>query len=144
VCDVVVAAEGLLLGTTEVRLGIIPAVISPYVVRKIGESAARLWFTTGDRFDAREGLRVGLVHKVVPEDALDAEVEKVVASLLSGGPEAIGVAKRLAQTVGTQPLAEAIPETVRLIAERRVSPEGQEGMTSFLEKRAPDFAKGAA
>jgi methylglutaconyl-CoA hydratase len=144
VCDVVVAAEGLLLGTTEVRLGIVPAVISPYVVRKIGESAARLWFTTGERFDAREALRVGLVHRVVPEAGLDAEVEKVVAALLSGGPEAIAVAKRLAQTVGTQPLSEAIPDTVRLIAERRVSAEGQEGMSSFLAKRPPAYAKGDA
>lgn len=144
VCDVVVAAEGTLVGTTEVRLGIVPAVISPFVVRKIGESAARVWFTTGERFDAREALRVGLVHRVVPEAELDGAVAAVVSSLLSGGPEAIGVAKRLAQTVGTLPLPEAIPETVRLIAERRVSAEGQEGMAAFLGKRPATFAKGEA
>lgn len=144
VCDVVIAAEGTQVGTTEVRLGIVPAVISPYVVRKIGESAARAWFATGDRFDAREAMRVGLVHQVVPEAELDAAVEKVLASILSGGPEAIADSKKLAQTVGTAPLVEAIPETVRVIARRRVSPEGQEGMNAFLEKRAPSFAKGNA
>lgn len=137
VCDVVVAAEGTLFGTTEVRLGILPAVIGPYVVRKIGESNARVWFLTGDRFDAEEARRAGLVHRVVPETELDAAVTDVVTSLLSGGPEALAEAKRLAKSVGRLPLDEAIPLTVEAIARRRVSAEGQDGMTSFLAKRKP-------
>ncbi len=144
VCDVAIAAEGTLFGTTEVRLGIVPAVIGPYVVRKIGESAARRWFLTGDRFPASEALRVGLVHRVVPPEALDAAVDETVASLLSGGPEALAVAKELARTVGRIPLAEAVPLTVETIAARRVSAEGQEGMRAFLSRRDPSWKGGAA
>ena len=125
------------------RLGIVPAVIGPYVVRKIGESAARHWFLTGDRFPASEALRVGLVHRVVPPEALDAAVDETVASLLSGGPEALAVAKELARTVGRIPLAEAVPLTVETIAARRVSAEGQEGMRAFLSRRDPSWKGGA-
>lgn len=139
VCDVVVAAEGTLFGTTEVRLGIVPAVISPYVVRKLGESNARSWFLTGERYDAAEALRVGLVHRVVPEGELDAAVDAVVASLLLGGPEALAEAKRLARSSGELPLTEAIPDTVDSISARRVSSEGQDGMRAFLEKRKPGW-----
>lgn len=141
VCDIVIAAEGTLFGTTEVRLGILPAVISPYVVRKIGASNARVWFLTGERYDAREAMRVGLVHEVVSEANLDASVDVVVASLLAGGPEALAEAKLLARTVGTMPLEQAIPITVRKISERRIAPEGQEGMTAFLEKRPAAWTK---
>ncbi len=144
VCDVVVAAENALFGTTEVRLGILPAVISPYVVRKIGESRARLWFLLGDRIAAAEAREAGLVHRVVPEGGLDEAVEAVVGSLLAGGPEALGEAKALARTVGRIPLAEAVPLTVEAIGQRRVSPEGQEGMSAFLSKRRPAWAQGSA
>ncbi|HEV8268469.1 MAG TPA: enoyl-CoA hydratase-related protein, partial [Thermoanaerobaculia bacterium] len=136
---VVVAAEGTIFGTTEVRLGIVPAVISPYVVRKIGESNARAWFLTGDRYDAQEALRVGLVHKVVHEGDLDGTIEVLVASLLSGGPEAVAVAKSLAKTMGRVSVEDAAPATVRTIGERRMSAEGQEGMKAFLEKRPPSW-----
>jgi len=138
-CDVVVAAEGTLFGTTEVRLGIVPAVISPYVVRKLGESRAREWFLTGERWDAQEARRAGLVHRVVPEADLDTAVESVVAAILQGGPEALAEAKRLARAAGELPLDAAIPMTIESIAARRVSPEGQEGMRAFLEKRKPGW-----
>jgi methylglutaconyl-CoA hydratase len=139
-CDVVVAAEGTLFGTTEVRLGIVPAVISPYVVRKVGESRAREWFLTGDRWDADEARRAGLVHRVVPEGDLDATVEAVVASILLGGPEALAEAKRLSRAAGELPLDAAVPMTVDSIAARRISAEGQEGMRAFLEKRKPGWS----
>jgi methylglutaconyl-CoA hydratase len=137
VCDVVIAAEGTLFGTTEVRLGIVPAVISPYVVRKLGESRAREWFLTGERWDAAEAKAAGLVHRVVKESELDASVDAVVASLLTGGPEALAEAKRLARRAGELALEDAIPMTINSIAARRTSPEGQEGMRAFLEKRKP-------
>lgn len=141
VCDLVIAAEGTLFGTTEVRLGILPAVISPYVVRKIGESNARVWFLTGDRFDAREALRAGLVHRVVAESELDAAVSVAVDSLLLGGPEALAEAKSLAQSMGSLALDAAVPLTVSCISERRVSAEGQEGMKAFLGKRAAEWTR---
>ena len=140
VCDVVVCTEGTLLGTTEVRLGIVPAVISPFVVRKVGESHARRWFLTGERFDAEAALRAGLVHVVVPEAELDTEVDRVVESLLLGGPEALVVSKSLAKRMGRVPPDEAIAEVAGIIAARRVSAEGQEGMAAFLEKRPPAWA----
>lgn len=137
VCDVAVCAEGTLLGTTEVRLGIVPAVISPFVVRKIGESQARRWFLTGERFSAAEALRAGLVHAVVPEDGLDAEVDRVLDALLAGGPEALAASKDLAKRMGRLPLDEALGEAAGVIAARRASAEGQEGMKAFLERRRP-------
>lgn len=141
VCDVAVCAEGTLLGTTEVRLGIVPAVISPFVVRKVGESHARRWFLTGDRFGAEEALRAGLVHAVVPAGALDAEVDRVVDALLLGGPEALAVSKGLAKSMGRVPLDVALAEAAGVIAARRVSAEGQEGMEAFLGKRPPAWAR---
>ena len=140
VCDVAVCAGGTLLGTTEVRLGIVPAVISPFVVRKIGESHARRWFLTGERFSAEEALRAGLVHAVVPEAELDVEVDRVVDALLLGGPEALAVSKDLAKRMGRLPLDQALGEAAGVIAGRRVSAEGQEGMKAFLEKRSPSWA----
>ncbi|MHB8797581.1 MAG: enoyl-CoA hydratase-related protein [Thermoanaerobaculia bacterium] len=141
VCDVAVCAEGTLLGTTEVRLGIVPAVISPFVVRKVGESHARRWFLTGERFGAGEALRAGLVHVVVPEAALDAEVDRVVDALLLGGPEALAVSKGLAKRMARVPVDEALAEAAGIIAARRVSSEGQEGMEAFLGKRPPSWAR---
>lgn len=141
VCDVAVCASGTLLGTTEVRLGIVPAVISPFLVRKVGESHARRWFLTGERFDAEAALRAGLVHVVVPEPALDAEVERVVDALLLGGPEALAVSKGLAKSMGRVPPGEALAEAAGVIAARRVSAEGQEGMEAFLEKRSPAWTR---
>ena len=142
VCDVAVAAEETLFGTTEVRLGIIPAVISPYVVRKIGESHAREWFLTGARHDAHEARRIGLVHIVAAEASLGSVTEGVLDALLAGGPQALAEAKKLAQSVGHLPLREQQALTVQRIAERRASAEGREGVTAFLEKRTPSWAEG--
>jgi methylglutaconyl-CoA hydratase len=110
------------------------------VVRKIGEANARVWFLTGERFDAEEARRVGLVHRVVQEDQLDAAVDETVKAILAGGPEAQAEAKRLAKSMGRLPLESAVPLTVQSIAERRTSEEGQEGMKAFLGKRAASFA----
>lgn len=144
VCDVAVAAEDAFLGTTEVRLGIVPAVISPFVVRKIGESHARRWFLTGERFSSSEALRAGLVHAVVPAVELDAEVDRVVDALLLGGPEALALSKDLARRMGHLPLDEALEEATGVIAARRASAEGQEGMRAFLERRSPSWVARSA
>ena len=129
--DVVLAGEDAVFGFSEVRLGIVPAVISPFVLRRIGPGPARRLFLTGERFDAATALRIGLVHEVAP--ALDAAVEAVVADLLAGGPEAVRTAKRL---VRERP--EGI-DTAQIAAERRTSAEGQDGLRAFLEKRAPEW-----
>ncbi len=142
-CDVVVAAENAVFGTTEVRLGIIPAVISPYVVRKIGESRAREWFLTGERVSAEEARRVGLVHRVVPEADLARAAKAVIDAILEGGPAAVVEAKRLVHAVATMPPREASTWAVQRMAERRGSPEGLEGLRAFLEKRKPGWTKGA-
>jgi methylglutaconyl-CoA hydratase len=134
-CDVVVAAEGAVFGTTEVRLGIIPAVISPYLVRKIGESHARSWFLTGERVGAEEARRVGLVHHVVAEKDLAGASNAVIEAILLGGPAAVVEAKRLVRTVSTLPAREATAWAVQRMAERRGSHEGLEGLKAFLEKR---------
>lgn len=138
-CDVVVAAEGAVFGTTEVRLGIIPAVISPYLIRKIGESHARHWFLTGERVGAEEARRVGLVHHVVPEKDLAAAAKSVIDAILLGGPAAIVEAKRLVRAVGSMPAREASAWAIQRMAERRGSREGLEGLKSFLEKRPADW-----
>ena len=140
VSDVVVAAATTVVGFPEVKLGIVPAAISPYVVAKIGMSEARRLFLTGERFDAREAMRIGLVHAVVAPEALDAEVAKVVGQLLSSGPEALGRVKRLLK--GLNPLAPdgaLLDLTSRTIADARASAEGQEGLGAFLEKRKPSW-----
>ena len=134
-CDFAVAAEGVKLGFTEVRLGILPAVISPFVLAKIGPGAARPLFLTGERFDAARALRVGLVQDVVPADGLDAAVERVVQNLLAAGPVAVARAKQLLAKVPFLAREEAREFTTRLIAEVRVTPEAQEGLRAFLEKR---------
>jgi methylglutaconyl-CoA hydratase len=134
--DVVVASGDAVFGFTEVRLGIIPAVISPFVLRKIGPAAARRYFLTGERFDAQTALRIGLVNEVAPD--LDDAVGRVVDNLLAGGPEAVRAAKRL---VRERP--EGV-ETGRIAAERRTSPEGQEGLRAFLDKRTPAWRSGSS
>ena len=142
-CDIAIAAEGAVFATSEVRLGILPAVIAPFVVRAIGPREARRWFLTAERFGAAEARRIGLVQEVVPLDQLEARGAAMVADLLKGGPEALAEAKRLVQLVRTMPqggsiLAEA---TVAMIAERRASDEGKEGIGAFLEKRKPAWIR---
>ena len=127
--DIVIAGEDAVFAFSEVKLGIIPAVISPFVLAKIGPSAARRYFLTGERFGAATALRIGLVHDVAGD--LDAAVEGVLRELLSSGPQAVRAAKRL---VLERPDA---ADTARRTAERRTSAEGQEGLHAFLERRPP-------
>lgn len=134
-CDIVIAVDSARMAFTEVRLGIAPAVISPYVVRKIGETNARVLFTTGERFSAARAREIGLVHTVVPAAELDAIVEKNVRELLRGGPKALRACKALAVNVGRMNREEARQYTTKVIASLRVSSEGQEGLRAFLEKR---------
>jgi methylglutaconyl-CoA hydratase len=141
VCDIVVAADGTMFGFTEVKLGILPAVISPFVLEKIGRSAARELFLTGARFSSRRAQELGLVHAVVSEADLDATVRQYVDECLTGGREAIAAAKALIARVWDQPFEAAVPITAAALAERRVSAEGQEGLRAFLEKRKPAWSR---
>jgi methylglutaconyl-CoA hydratase len=140
-CDIVISSDKAKFGLSEVKIGLIPAAIGPYVIRRIGESAARELFLTGERFDAQRALAIGLVNKVVAHEALDNKVEEVVRFLLSSGPEAIARCKELLQKVPGMSLDEAKGYTAEMIAGLRVSPEGQEGMAAFLEKRKPKWVK---
>ncbi len=139
VCDIVIAAESARLAFSEVKLGIAPAVISPYVIRKIGETNARVLFVTGERFSAMRGREIGLVHTVVPLEELDAALEKVLRELLSSGPQALRACKTLALNVGHMDHETARKYTAETISALRVSAEGQEGLRSFLEKRKPNW-----
>src|SRR5262249_51264189 len=139
--DIAIAAEGTVFSLAEVRLGILPSVISPYVLRAIGPRQARERFLTGERFDAREAYRIGLVHAVVPAEELEAAGRKRVESLMAGGPEAQAAAKRLIEQVSGKTPGEAMDLTVRTLAERRASEEASEGLTAFLEKRPPAWSR---
>ena len=140
VCDIVVADDAALFGFTEVKLGILPAVISPFVLAKIGQSAARELFLTGARFTAARAKEIGLVHAVVSAADLDATVDEYVQELLTAGPEAIAAAKALIPAVSRDSDG-ALSITAAAIAARRVSAEGQEGLRAFLEKRASAWAQ---
>ncbi len=141
-CDVAICADGASFALTETRLGLIPAVIGPYVVAAIGARAARRYCLTAERFDAAEALRLGLVHQVVPADALAAAGEKIVATLLACAPNALREAKALVRRVAHGPVDEAMVEdTAGRIARIRVGPEGREGIAAFLEKRKPSWVK---
>jgi methylglutaconyl-CoA hydratase len=139
VCDIAVAEDATSFGFTETKLGILPAVISPYVLPKIGPSAARELFLTGMRFPAARAKAIGLVHAVVPMSDLDRTVAGYVSELLSASPSGIAAAKALIPRVlGRAPIA-AMAITAEAIAAQRVSPEGQDGLRAFLEKRAPGW-----
>lgn len=142
VCDIVVAAEDATFGFTEVKLGILPAVISPYVVGKIGQSAARELFLTGARFSAARAKEIGLVHAIGELEELDRMVAKYVNDLVTGAPLAVEAAKRLITAVARRAPEELLDHTVETIARHRVSPEGQEGLHAFLEKRKPSWTEG--
>jgi methylglutaconyl-CoA hydratase len=143
ICDMVVAADDAVFGFTEVKLGIIPAVIAPFVLAKIGRSAARELFLTGARFTATRAREIGLVHTLAPAADLDQVVEGYVAELLTSGPEAVSAAKGLIPEVARRGPAESTSVTSDAIATRRVSAEGQEGMRAFLEKRKPSWVAAA-
>jgi methylglutaconyl-CoA hydratase len=134
--DVAVAAEDATFGFSEVRLGIIPAVISPMVLAKIGPAATRRFFVTGERFDAGTALRIGLVDEVAGD--LDAAVGRLVDAILAGGPAAVREAKRLVLEPGGE------DDLLARASERRTSPEGQDGLRAFLEKREPGWASGSS
>lgn len=140
-CDIAVAADDAVFALSEVRLGLIPAVIQPYVAGAIGVRAARRYTLTGERFDAREAHRLGLVHEVVPQMQLTQTAERIVRSLLKGGPEAQHAAKsQLRWLRGKEPDETVREDGARRIAALRVSAEGQEGISAFLEKRSPEWA----
>jgi methylglutaconyl-CoA hydratase len=141
-CDMAIAAETASFSLSEVKLGLIPAVISPYVVNAIGERQARRYFLTGERFSAREAYRIGLVHEVVAPEALDEAVAELLDALASSGPAAIVATKELIYEVSRGPLdAGLIDDTARRIANIRTSAEGREGLTAFLNKRKPAWCK---
>lgn len=144
VCDVVVAADDAVFGFTEVKLGILPAVIAPYVLAKIGSSSARHLFLTGARFPASHAREIGLVHHVVPAADLDATVATAVGHILAAAPSAIARAKALVATLasaGHTDFDAMVDATTRAIAEQRISDEGQEGLRAFLDKRSPRWAE---
>ncbi len=142
VCDIVVAADTAVFGFTEVKLGLVPAVLSPSALAKIGRSAARELFLTGARFPARRAREIGLVHEVVAESALDASVERYLREILTAGPQAVRAAKALIRRVAGREPADAADFTSDALADRRVSAEGQEGIRAFLEKRRASWVPG--
>lgn len=141
-CDIAIATQNATFGLSEVRLGLLPAVIGPYVVEAIGPRAARRYMLTGERFDAVEAQRLGLVHTVVADEAaLATESERIVTALLQGAPRALGAVKELLDLITFMPIDEDLAEeTVAMIAERRVSDDAREGLSAFLEKRKPNWA----
>ena len=143
VCDIVVASDNTVFSLAEVKLGILPAAISPYVLRAIGPRQARDCFLTGEKFGADEARRIGLVHRVVADGDLEKAVSEKITSLLTSGPEAVAAAKRLIGAVAGKDIDEAFAETSQAIAERRASEEGREGLSAFLEKRKPSWSAGS-
>lgn len=137
-CDMVVAANQTQFCLSEVKLGLIPATISPYVIRSMGQSAARRYFVTAERFSAEQALQIGFIHCCVPPDELDRAVSHLTDAILGASPHAVREAKRLVRDVGAAPLDDhLIRDTVQRIAHIRASEEGREGIHSFLEKRKP-------
>jgi methylglutaconyl-CoA hydratase len=141
VCDVVIASDDALFGFTEVKLGIIPAVISPFVIAKIGPSNARALFLTGERFSAHRAREIGLAHHVVTNEELDGHVERVLSEMRSAGPYAVRAAKQLIRNVLDASYEDSREITSNAIANQRISPEGQEGLRAFLERRKAGFHK---
>lgn len=138
-CDVAVASVEAFFAFSEVRLGLVPAVIGPYVVKAIGERASRRFMLTGDRFDADRAVELGLVDGLAASDDLDRLVDRLVASFVQCGPEALKACKQLIQRCGEEPLAEVKGWTAELIADLRAGMEGQEGMASFLGRHNPSW-----
>jgi methylglutaconyl-CoA hydratase len=142
-CDIAVSSDNAGYCLSEVKLGLIPATISPYVIRAMGARAAHRYFLTAERFDAAEALRIGLVHEVVKADALDGRVTELAQALVNAGPEAVKACKKLLHDVaGHEISAGLVRRTVDSIADIRVSDEGREGIQSFLGKRKPNWLPG--
>ena len=139
-CDIVVVAEGVNFCLSEVKLGLIPATISPYVIKAMGDQAARRYFLSAERFDAREAHRLGLAHEVVPADQLDAKVGEIVKALSGNSPNAVREAKALVRDIAGLPIDDVLlADTAGRIAAIRASDEGREGVAAFLEKRKPSW-----
>jgi methylglutaconyl-CoA hydratase len=139
-CDIVVAAEGVNFCLSEVKLGLIPATISPYVIKAMGDQASRRYFLTAERFDARQAHRLGLAHEVVPTEELDATVAGIVQALVNNSPNAVREAKKLVRDIAGLPIDDVLlADTAGRIATIRASNEGREGVASFLEKRKPSW-----
>ncbi len=141
VCDIAVATEDAVFGLTDVKFGLVPAVISPYAVAKIGSSASRHLFLTGERFSASRAYALGLVHVIAPPGGLDAAVARVAQELRSSGPRAIAATKTLIASVMDRPPASVTQLTVETIADLRVTTEAQEGIRAFLDKRSPGWVE---
>ena len=140
VCDVVVAADAVTFCLSEAKLGLLPATIGPYVVRALGEQAARRYMVTAERFSAAQALAMGFVHEVVAADQLDAKVADIVAAVVANGPMASRACKRLVQDLSGVPITNELrADTAKRIADIRASTEGQEGVQSFLGKRSPSW-----
>jgi methylglutaconyl-CoA hydratase len=143
VCDVLVAADVATFCLSEARLGLLPATISPYVIRAMGEQAARRYFVTAERFSATQAREMGFVHELTSLEGIDAKVDEIVAALVANGPMAARACKRLVQDVAGRPIdAELRADTARRIADIRASAEGREGVSSFLNKRKPAWLEG--
>lgn len=139
VCDLVIASEKAKFSLSEVKLGLVPACISPYVLRRVGERVCRELFLTGQRIDAKKGFELGLVNQVVPHDKLDELTEDLVKKLTSSGPNALAMCKDLLSKVPQMNFDQAKKYTAEVIAKLRISEEGQEGMSAFFEKRKPKW-----
>ena len=140
ICDVLVAVEDATFCLSEARLGLLPATISPYVVRAMGAQAARRYMVTAERFSAVRAHALGMVHELATPDTLDARVDEIVATLVANGPRATRACKRLVHDVAGTPIDEALrADTARRIADIRASDEGREGLASFLQKRPPGW-----
>ncbi|MDO8519092.1 MAG: enoyl-CoA hydratase-related protein [Deltaproteobacteria bacterium] len=139
VCDVVVAAEKTLFGFTEVKVGLVPAVISPFVLQKIGPSHARAFFLTGERFEAQRAYEIGLIHRIVPAEQLEPATDGIVKMILEGSPKALKKSKVLLEFLTSNNKKNKYNYTSNLLAEMRASPEGKEGIKAFLEKRKANW-----
>jgi methylglutaconyl-CoA hydratase len=139
-CDIAVASEAASFCLSEVKLGLIPATIAPYVIRAMGENAARRYLLTAERFNALEAHRIGFVHEVVVPEALDASVAALAKALSTNGPHAVRAAKKLVREVAGRPVTDALlADTANRIAQIRAADEGREGIAAFLEKRKPTW-----
>jgi methylglutaconyl-CoA hydratase len=141
-CDIAIASDRAVFSLSEVKLGIVPACIAPYVIGRIGQRAAREFFLTGERFPADKALEIGLVNRVAPHEGLDKAVDELVGRLITSGPNALKMAKELIRRAPGMTFEEVKPYTAELIARLRISDEGQEGIHAFFEKRKPSWAEG--
>ncbi len=141
-CDIAIASERAIFSLSEAKLGLVPAVISPYVVRAIGGRAARRYFQSAERFDAAQARHIGLIHEVVAADKLDASMQGLIDHLLTAGPDAQAAAKRLIEEVdGTRIDDKLVQSTAQMNARMRKTKEGREGISAFLDKRKPTWRK---